>query len=230
MKLNNFVPVIFIFIFICNSFAETKIKTNIFTPPNKRKTEVKEDKIDSVNVESFEIQAVINIGNNRKLLLKIRDKSLKKKLGNKVNSKGFMTLNKGASIDGYTYMGNTKNAVLFEKNGKMISIPLFLTTQKKSKATKNQRVVAKKNIMTNKVASSSNAKQIVNKPKLPNNSIAKRKITTKKKNVTRNDKTRKVATPNNSKSANSFVEIFKKAAENNNSNNTGSNPFMQLFK
>ncbi len=229
MRLNNFVLLIFIIIFVCNSFAETKIKTNIFTPPNKRRTEIKKEKINSVNVESFEIQAVINIGNNRKLLLKIKDKDLRKKLGNKVNSKGFITLRKGSSIDGYTYMGNTKNAVLFERNGKMIGIPLFLTAQKKSKATKNQRILAKKNIVTDKTTIKRDLK--VTKPKiLANKAVNTRKTATKKKNVTRNDKTRKVVTPNNSKSANSFVEIFKKAAENNNSNNTGSNPFMQLFK
>ena len=229
MKKINILIYIIIILFSVNSFASNKIKANIFTPPNKRNNKSKkQEKIDTMTIDSFEIQAVINIGNNRKLLLKIVDKKLKEKLADKLDSKDFLVLRKGSSIDGYTYLANRKDAVLFERNGKIISIPLFAKTNKKLQASKNQTIVATKQIITDKGASKQHIRTLPAK-KPVNHRLPNRKITNKRnKNTNKNTKPVTPETPK--KSAHSFVEIFKKAAENSNNQNSGSNPFMNLFK
>jgi hypothetical protein len=212
-------------------FANTKLKTNIFTPPTKRKTNEKEKQIDTITIDSFEIQAVINIGKKQKLVLKILDKKLKNQLANKLDSKGFLILNKGSSIGEYIYLGNQKDAVLFDKNGKLIRMPLFLKTSKRLKAVKNQTVVAKKNIITDRNNSNGRKPRITHKPKnsLPHMKRPISRIKTTKRNTGTKSTKKIVAPKTTTKSATSFVEIFKKAAEQNNTNQ-GSNPFMNLFK
>ncbi len=230
MKKINILICFIIVLFSINSFASNKIKTNIFTPPNKRNNKPKkQEKIDTMTIDSFEIQAVINIGNNRKLLLKIVDKKLKEKLADKLDSKGFLVLRKGSSIDGYTYLANRKDAVLFEKNGKIISIPLFAKTNKKLQASKNQTVVATKQIITNKGTSNQNIRTLPNAKRPINHKLPNRKISNNR-NKKSNHNTKPVTPETTKKTAHSFVEIFKRAAENSNNQNPGSNPFMNLFK